>query len=316
MKPLVLFIDSNHPALHTMLGEAGIQCDLNYHWTREEIEAHLPLYDGIVIRSRIRLDKALIDKGTRLRFIARAGAGMENIDVAYAESKGIRCLNSPEGNKDAVAEHALGMLLSLFNNLCRANREVREMQWNREANRGIELMGKTVGIIGYGNMGMAFARLLKGFDVTVLAYDKYKQGFSDEYALESSLEKIKQDADILSLHVPLTDETQYMADDAFFRAFRKNIYVINTARGKVLNTEDLLKNLESGKIRGACLDVLEYEALSFENIATEKAPPAFLNLLKSDKVMLSPHIAGWSIESNEKIARVLAGKIIRLIRKS
>jgi D-3-phosphoglycerate dehydrogenase len=316
MTAKILFIDSNHASLHEALEKAGIQCDLNYHWTASEIAEHLHEYDGIVIRSRIKLDKTLIDKGSKLKFIARAGAGMENIDVTYAESKGIRCLHSPEGNKDAVAEHAVGMLLALFNNLCKANREVRTGKWIREGNRGLELMGQTVGIIGYGNVGSAFARRLKGFDVTVLAYDKYKTNFSDDYATETSLENIFQESDILSLHLPLTPETTFLANDSFFKRFRKNIYLINTARGKILNTADLVSNLESGKIKGACLDVLEYESGSFEGLADENLPQAFQKLIQSDKVMLSPHIAGWTRESNVKIAEVLAGKIIRFLKDS
>ncbi|HEV7230271.1 MAG TPA: NAD(P)-dependent oxidoreductase [Bacteroidia bacterium] len=313
MKAKVLFIDSNHSILHETLEKAGIQCDLNYHWTEAEIASNIHLYDGIVIRSRIRLGKELIDKGTKLRFIARAGAGMENIDVAYAESKGVRCLHSPEGNKDAVAEHAIGMLLSLFNNLCRANLEVRESKWIREGNRGVELMGKTVGIIGYGNTGMAFAERLKGFDVQVLAVDKYKKGFTDEYAAESSLEEVFAKADVLSLHLPLTAETQYYANAAFFGKFQKSIYLLNTSRGKVLNTADLAECLQNGKIKGACLDVLEYETLSFEKLDKEKLPDAFRYLSQSPNVMLSPHIAGWTQESNVKIARVLAEKIVKLV---
>ena len=310
MSLLILFIDSNHDILHESLVKAGMKCDLNYHWTREEIESHLHLYDGIVIRSRIKLDKALIDKGTKLKFIARAGAGMENIDVEYARSKGIACINSPKGNKDAVAEHAIGMLLALFNNLCRANREVREGKWIREGNRGLELMGKTIGIIGYGNMGMAFALRLKGFDVKVLAYDKYKNNFTDSFATESSLVQIQKEADIVSLHVPLTPETEYMVNDSFLQKFKKDIFIINTARGKVLNTADLLMNIERGKVRGACLDVLEFESGSFEDLQKGNRPAAFDQLLLSDKVMLTPHIAGWTQESNRKIAEVLAGKII------
>ena len=205
----ILFIDSNHPILHETLINAGHTCDLHYHWTKDEITANIHLYDGIVIRSRIKLTKELIDKATKLKFIARAGAGMENIDVPYAESKGITCIHAPEGNKDAVAEHAIGMLLSLFNNLCRANIQVREGKWIREGNRGVELMGKTVGIIGYGNMGAAFAERLKGFGVNVLVYDKYKKNFGTDTIIEASLEQLFQEADVLSLHTPLTDETKY-----------------------------------------------------------------------------------------------------------
>jgi D-3-phosphoglycerate dehydrogenase len=309
----VLFIDSNHPILHETLVRAGITCDLNYSWTLEEILQHIDLYDGIVIRSRIYLGKDLIDKGSRLKFIARAGAGMENIDVAYAESKGIRCLNSPEGNKDAVAEHALGMLLGLFNNLCRVNHQVRDGLWIREKNRGIELMGKTVGLFGYGNMGMAFAQRLSGFGVTVLAYDKYKTHFSDAFATACSLEKLQQDCDVLSLHLPLTTETEYLADASFFDSFSKNIFLINTSRGKIVRTADLIRKLQSGKIQGACLDVLEYESGSFENLAEIKNKPDFQFLIQSEKVMLSPHIAGWTQESHVKIASVLAKKILDLL---
>jgi D-3-phosphoglycerate dehydrogenase len=308
----VLFIDSNHASLQETLEEAGIACDLKYHWTQEEIEQHIHEYDGIVIRSRIRLGRELIDKGKRLRFIARAGAGMENIDVAYAESINVRCLHSPEGNKDAVAEHALGMLLALFNNLCRANHQVREGQWIREGNRGVELMGKTIGLIGYGNTGKAFAQRLSGFGMPILAHDKYKSNFSDIFVKEASLERLFKESDIVSLHLPLTTETHYYADSGFFEKFSKAVYVVNTSRGKILNTESLVKCLESGKVKGACLDVLEYESTSFEALEKSKLPEAFQYLIGCERVMLSPHIAGWTQESNEKIARVLAAKIISL----
>ncbi|HRG36986.1 MAG TPA: 2-hydroxyacid dehydrogenase [Bacteroidia bacterium] len=306
----ILFIDSNHPILHQTLEKSGHTCDLNYKWSLEEIITNIYEYDGIVIRSRIKITKEIIDKATKLKFIARAGAGMENIDTTYAESKGIQCLHAPEGNRDAVAEHALGMLLSLFNNLCRANKEVREGKWIREGNRGVELMGKTVGIIGYGNMGSAFAERLKGFGVTVLVYDKYKKEFGNNAIKEVTLDEIFEKTDVLSLHTPLTDETHYLINDAFIKKFKKNIYIINTARGKSLNTADLVANLKSGKVAGACLDVLEYEMTSFENLDAANLPDAFQYLIQSDKVMLSSHIAGWTHESNEKIARILAEKIL------
>jgi len=308
----ILFIDSNHPILHQTLEKAGHVCDLNYKWTAAEILDHIHEYEGIVIRSRIKITKEIIDKASKLRFIARAGAGMENIDTVYAESKGIKCLHAPEGNRDAVAEHALGMLLSLFNNLGRANKEVREGKWIREGNRGVELMGKTVGIIGYGNMGSAFAERLKGFGVKVLVYDKYKKGFGSDFIQEVGMDRIFNDADILSLHTPLTEETHYLINDSFIKQFKKNIYIINTARGKSLNTADLVANLQSGKVLGACLDVLEYEMTSFENLDTTTLPPAFQYLIQSDKVILSSHIAGWTQESNEKIARILADKILEV----
>ncbi|MCW3084576.1 MAG: hydroxyacid dehydrogenase [Bacteroidetes bacterium] len=308
----ILFIDSNHSLLHEMLEKAGHTCDLYYHWTKEEIIANIHLYDGIVIRSKIKITKDILDKATRLKFIARAGAGMENIDVEHAESKGIKCLHAPEGNRDAVGEHAIGMLLSLFNNLCRSNKQVREGKWIREGNRGIELMGKTVGIIGYGNMGSAFAERLKGFGVTILVYDKYKKNFGNDTIIESALEQLFAEADVISLHTPLTDETHYMINNAFINSFKKNIYIINTARGKCLNTADLVTNLKSGKVAGACLDVSEYEMVSFENIDTTALPEAFQYLIQSDQVLLSSHIAGWTHESNEKIAKVLAEKIMSL----
>ncbi len=308
----ILFLDSNHSILHETLEKAGHTCDLNYHWSAKEIINQVHLYDGIVVRSKIKITKEIIDKAVKFKFIARAGAGMENIDVEYAESKGIKCLHTPEGNRDAVGEHALGMLLSLFNNLCRANKEVREGKWIREGNRGIELMGKTVGIIGYGNMGSAFAERLRGFGVKVLVYDKYKKCFGTDYVIETTLEHIFEQADVLSLHTPLIEETEYFINDSYINNFKKNIYIINTARGKCLNTSDLVKNIKSGKVAGACLDVLEYEMVSFENLDSSNLPEAFQYLIKSDKVMLSPHIAGWTKESNEKIARVLAEKIINL----
>jgi D-3-phosphoglycerate dehydrogenase len=308
----ILFIDSNHPALHETLQKAGHNCDFQYTWTKDEIIRHIGEYDGIVIRSRIKLTKEIIEKAVKLKFIARAGAGMENIDVEFAESKGIKCLHAPEGNRDAVAEHAIGMLLSLFNNLCRANKEVREGKWIREANRGIELKGRTVGIIGFGNMGSAFAERLKGFGVKVLVYDKYKKGFGSSDVTETSMEEIYREADVVSLHTPFTNETANMINDQFIQNFHKPVYIINTARGKCLNTADLVANLKTGKVAGACLDVLEYEMTSFENLDIASLPEAFQYLIQSDKVQLSSHIGGWTHESNEKIARILAEKIISI----
>lgn len=311
----VAFIDSVHPLLQAELEKNGFSCDMLFELSNEEIISKLHAYEGAVVRSKFRISKAIIDKAAKLEFIARAGAGMENIDVEYAESKGIRCLHAPEGNRDAVGEQAVGMLLMLFNNLCRADREVREGKWIREGNRGIELMGKTVGIIGYGNMGSAFAQRLKGFGVKVLAYDKYKTGFGNEFVTEAMPDDLFNEADVLSLHVPLTDETRYLVNDEFINKFKKNIFIINTARGKILNTSDLVKNMRSGKVKGACLDVLEYEAVSFENIEATTLPEPFQYLIKSDKIVLSPHIAGWTHESNEKIALALARKIIALYNK-
>ena len=262
------------------------------------------------MRSKFKITKEIIDSAPNLKCIARVGAGMENIDLAYARQKGIACVNSPEGNRDAVAEHALGMLLCLFNSITKANAEVHAGTWLREENRGVELCGKTIGIIGYGNMGSAFAQRLQGFDVKVLAYDKYKKGFGNDFVEESSLEELYEKMDILSLHTPLTEETHYLINDEFINRFKKNMYIINTARGKCLNTSDLVKSIQSGKVLGACLDVLEYEAISFEGIDVKEIPAPMQYLMKSGKVILTPHIAGWTHESNVKLAEVLAQKII------
>jgi D-3-phosphoglycerate dehydrogenase len=315
MSKKILFIDSNHPRLHEVLIQRGFQCDLFYDKSADELKKIIPQYDGIVLRSKFKITAAIIDGAPKLKCIARVGAGMENIDVEYAKQKGIACVNSPEGNRDAVAEHALGMLLALFNNIIKANAEVRLGKWLREENRGIELYGKTIGIIGYGNMGAAFAQRLKGFGVKILAYDKYKTNFGDEFVKESTLEEIFEQADILSLHTPLTEETNYLISDAFINQFEKNIYIINTARGKCLNTADLVSNLEGGKVLGACLDVLEYEAVSFEGIDVKEMPAPLQYLVKSDKVILTPHIAGWTKESNIKLAEFLAEKIIAVLNK-
>lgn len=310
----ILFIDSCHPFLHEELSRNKFQCDLFYYLSKEEIENKIGEYEGAVIRSKIKFTKELIDKAKKLKFIARVGAGMENIDVAYAESKGIKCLHAPEGNRTAVAEQAIGMLLSLMNNINRADAEVRKGKWVREGNRGEELEGKTIAIIGYGNMGTAFARRLKGFGVTVLAYDKYNppKADTDEFAKEATMEEIYENADVVSLHIPLADDTLFLVDDTWINKFKKKIYIINTSRGKCLKTDDLVKNLQNGKVKGACLDVLEYETGSFEDIDRSKLPEAFQYLSTSDKVILTPHIGGWTFQSNEKMARVLAEKILHL----
>ena len=314
MQKKILFIDSNHARLHEMLMEQGFQCDLFYDKPADELKRLIPQYDGIVLRSKFKITKEIIDSAPNLKCIGRVGAGMENIDVEYAEKKGIICLNSPEGNRDAVAEHALGMLLNLFNNISKANTEVRNGKWLREENRGIELCGKTVGIIGYGNMGIAFAQRSQGFGVKILAYDKYKTNFGNVFVKESTLQEIFEQADVLSLHTPLTEETRYLINDAFIHNFRKNIYIINTARGKSLHTADLVKNIKTGKVLGACLDVLEYEAVSFEGLENNEMPEAMQYLLKSDKVILTPHIAGWTHESSVKLAEFLAQKIIAALK--
>lgn len=313
MAKRILFLDSNHPTFIDDLRKNGYVCDEDYKSSKTEIEEKISNYDAVVIRSRFKLDKTFIDAGTNLKCIARAGAGMENIDVAYAEKKNIRCVHAPEGNRDAVGEQAIGMLLALMNNLCRADQEVRNGKWIREGNRGYELQGKTVGIIGYGNMGSAFAQRLRGFDVRVLAYDKYKSNFGNDFVKESSLEDVFDHADVLSLHVPLTAETEYLVNTEFISCFRNPFWLINTSRGKVVKTDDVVNGLESGKIRGACLDVLEYESVSFEKMESATFPPAFQYLIHSDKAILSPHIAGWTFESHEKIAKVLVRKISEVL---
>ncbi|CAN5389452.1 2-hydroxyacid dehydrogenase [soil metagenome] len=305
----ILFIDTAHPILQSSLEDAGHECVSGIKLSRAEILEVIDQYEGVIIRSRVQIDKNFLDKALHLKFIGRVGAGMESIDVKYAESKGIACINSPEGNKDAVGEHAIGMLLSLFNNLHRADREVKEGIWSREPNRGVELSGKTVGIIGHGMMGSAFAKKLSGFDCSVLAYDKFKKDFSDQYAKEVSMEEIFLEVDVLSLHVPLSAETLFLVNDDYISRFRKNIYIINTARGKCIKTDDLIKNLKSGKVLGACLDTLEYEETSFEAIKDLNAHLAGLHEF-SNQIILSPHIAGWTKESTVKLAKVLAEKII------
>lgn len=313
MQKKILFLDSNHPVMLEMLREKGIVCEEDYTSPKSEVLTKIAQYDGVIIRSRFKLDKEFLDAATNLKVIGRAGAGMENIDVAYAEGKGIKCVHAPEGNRVAVGEHALGMLLSLMNNFRRADNEVRNGIWKREENRGTELTGKTIGIIGYGNMGSAFAKVLRGFDVKILAYDKYKKGFGDEYVTESTQENIFANADVLSLHIPFNSETKRMVGELYLSSFAKNIWFINTSRGQVVNTEDVVKAIHSGKIIGAGLDVLEYESASFEYLSAEQLPEAFQQLRKSDNVILSPHVAGWTFESHKKIAEVLAKKVAAVL---
>ncbi|MES2131130.1 MAG: 2-hydroxyacid dehydrogenase [Bacteroidota bacterium] len=310
----ILCIDSNHTILHETLMQQGFQCDLFWDRPKEELMQLIPQYEGIVIRSKFKITKDIIDSAPNLKCIGRVGAGMENIDVDYASSKGIICVSAPEGNRDAVGEHALGMLLMLLNHLKRADYEVRHGIWKRAENRGLEISGKTIGIIGYGNMGSAFAQRLQGFDCNILAYDKYKTQFGNAFVKESTLEEILNNADIISLHLPLTDETHYLLNDAFINSCKKNIVVINTARGKCLNTTDLVKHLQSGKVKGACLDVLEYESVSFENIDATALPEPMQYLLKSENVILTPHIAGWTHESNYKMSKVIAEKMTAVLK--
>lgn len=305
----VLFIDTVHEHLASHLTRMDFECVDGSALTRDEILGQITAYEGVVIRSRIKFDKELLDAAQNLRFIARAGAGMENIDVEHAKMLGIKCFNAPEGNRDAVAEHALGMLLTLFNHINTADIEVRNGLWKREANRGVELLGRTVGIIGYGNTGNAFAKRLSGFGVLTYAYDKFKKGFADHLVVETNLESVFQEAEVVSLHVPLTEETHHMVNDEFLSKFNYPIYLINTSRGQVVDTEALVRALESGKVLGACLDVLEFEKFNFEQIENQEIPASLQYLIDSPKVILTPHIAGWTQESNAKISHVLAEKI-------
>ena len=309
----ILHIDSNHPLLWEQLEQAGFQNEADFISTKQEVEAIIENYHGIVIRSRFKIDKTFLDKATNLKFIARVGAGLESIDCDYAIAKGVHLIAAPEGNANAVGEHALGMLLALFNNLNKANNEVKSGQWNREANRGYELEGKTVGIIGYGNMGKSFAKKLKGFDATVLCYD-ILPNVGDSNAEQVTLAELQEKADVLSLHTPWTPETDKMVNADFINQFKKSFWLINTARGNSVVTADLVEALKSGKILGAGLDVLEYEKLSFETLFEGEKPAAFEYLLQAENVLLTPHIAGWTFESHQKLAQTIVDKIKLIFR--
>ncbi len=305
----VLHLDTNHPLLLDQLASLGCENTEEYKASQSEVEKIVHNYDGIIIRSRFKLDKTFLEKATKLKFIGRVGAGLENIDVEYAREKGIFLAAAPEGNRNAVGEQALGMLLSLMNNLNKADREVRTGTWEREGNRGWELDGKTVGIIGYGNTGQAFAKKLSGFDVEVLCHD-ILPNVGNSLARQASLEELQEKADVLSLHVPQTPLTLGMVNDEFIKAFKKPFWLLNTARGKCVNTASLVNALRSGKILGAGLDVLEYEKTSFEDLFEEGAMPGdFKYLVSSDRVLLSPHIAGWTHESKVKLAQTIVDKI-------
>jgi D-3-phosphoglycerate dehydrogenase len=306
----VIFIDTVHPILKERLEAKGVKCVMHTSTSPLELEQIIHHYQGIVIRSRIKLDKHFLAKASNLQFIARSGAGMENIDLEYCKQRGIVCFNSPEGNRDAVGEQAIGMLLMLFNNLMRADVEVRNGIWRREENRGYELAGKTVGIIGFGNMGSALAKKLTGFDCRILAHDKYKSGFSTSTIEEVDLDTLKKESDIISLHLPQSDETHHYFNSNFIATCAKPFYLINTARGKNVKTADLVEGMKSGKVKGACLDVLEYEHSSFENLNTATLPEPFQFLIRSERVVLAPHIAGWTHESYIKLSSFLADKII------
>lgn len=302
----ILITDDLHPLLQQGLEQDGFTVDYRPTITEKEVLDIISEYEGLVINSKVYAGKELLDKASQLKFVCRAGSGLEVIDLPYAKEKNIAAFNSPEGNRNSVAEQALGMLLNLMNNISKAHYEVRNRQWIREANRGHELAGKTIGLIAYGHTAQAFAKILRGFDVKVLAYDKYKTGFSDGFVTEATLEEIYAHAEVVSLHLPLTDETKYMIDYGFLSSFHRPFWLINTSRGKVLRTVDLIKTLEEGKVAAAALDVLENEKL--ETLSANEQEE-FDQLIQHNRILLTPHIAGWTHESKRRIAEVLLEKI-------
>jgi D-3-phosphoglycerate dehydrogenase len=310
-KSKILFVDTCHLVLEEFIDKSG--CEVVYipdALTKHEI--NLSAYIGLIVRSK-KVTAQIIDRMPNLKFIGRVGAGLENIDVTYAESKGVQCFNSPEGSRHTVGEHAVGLLLSVMNKISKADAEVKNGIWDRDNNWGIEIKDKTIGIIGYGNMGSAFAEKISGFGVKVIAYDKYKFNYSDEFVQEAKMEQLFEECDIFSLHVPLTEETRFMVNSEYLNEFKKNIFLINTARGKVLETNDLVQAIESGKILGAGLDVLEYEKSAFEKLDIENLPESLKYLFNSDKVVLTPHVAGWTHESYYKLAKVIFEKVKGLL---
>ena len=305
----ILAIDSNHECLNNGLREAGFIVDEDYTSPKEIIEQKINEYDGMIVRSRFPIDKDFLAKATNLKFIGRVGAGLENIDEEFAAENNIVLFNSPEGNRDSVGEHAIGMLLMLMHHLRRADNEVRNGIWKREENRGDELKGKTVGIIGYGNMGNAFARRLQGFEVNVICYDILPNKGND-FAKQVSLEEFFEQVDVVSLHTPQTPETMQMINEEFISNFKKPFYFVNTARGKSVVTKDLVEAIKTGKILGAALDVLEFEKSSFEKLVASELPEEFQYLIQADNVVLAPHIAGWTHQSKVKLAKFIRDKII------
>ena len=309
----VLIADRTHEILPQRLREMGFEVSVEPDHDYESLAQAAQGCEGLVVRSKVNIDRAFIDRVPSLRCIGRVGAGMETIDVDYAEAHGVRCLNSPEGNRDAVGEHTMGLLLALLNNIARADAEVRKGLWQREANRGYELGPLTVGIIGYGNMGQAFAKRLSGFGCRVIYYDKYLDNLEKLVDLERvSLETLQREADVVSFHVPLTEETHHYLDAAFIEAMAKPFYLINTSRGAVVDTEALVAGLERGKVRGAALDVLEYENMQADGLGD--VPECVHYLQRSPRTVLTPHVAGWTVESKYKLAAVLADKMIEVLK--
>lgn len=311
-KMKILLLDKNHPLISEQLLDKNFILEEDFISSYEQVLEKIDKYEGVIIRSRIPLDARLLEKGKNLKFIARVGAGMENIDVLKAQELGIKLINSPEGNRDAVAEHCLGMLLVLMNRLFISANEVKNNVWLREENRGEEIKGKIFGLVGYGNMGKALAERLSGFGCEVIFYD-IKPNLSDGFAKQVSLKELQANADILSLHIPLNDKTHYIIDEKFISEMKKSFYFINTSRGKNVKTSALIDGLKSGKVRGACLDVLEYEKSSFENLELENDDLQYL--LNSEKVIITPHIAGWTHQSKIKLAQTIVDKILAEISK-
>lgn len=302
----ILIIDDVHPILTDGLGELGFDINYQPNATRDDLLNTISEYDGLIVRTKTSIDEIVLRKAANLKFIARAGSGVDNIDTDYCDKNGIVYFNAGEANADAVAEHTLGMLLSLFANIVKADDEVRNFIWDREGNRGVELKGKTVAIIGYGNTGKALAKKLSGFDVKVLAYDKYLKDYSDNFAKESSMNEIFEQADVISFHIPLTKETKYLVDENYLNQFKKNIYLLNLSRGEILNLSHLLFALKNRKVTGCGLDVLENEKLS---TMSDHEKQIFNTLKNSSQTILTPHIGGWTSESYEKISKVLLHKI-------
>lgn len=309
-KPKVLFLDETHAVLPNMLQSLGLKV-VYYDELAIRQPNDFPGFTGIIVRSKV-VEKSFMEKFPNLKFIGRVGAGMENIDTDYAEKKGIQCANSPEGNRDAVGEHTLGLLLNLTNNLNTADHQMSNGLWQREKNRGYEIGHMTIGIFGYGNMGSAFAKKISGFNARVIGYDKYKKNYSDNFVEEVALKDFFKEADVVSFHIPLTHETKFLINNTFINQFKKAVYILNTSRGKILKTADLVKNLKQGKIRGAALDVFEYESNNFETLFDNDIPAEIQYLMDSDNVILTPHIAGWTYESQYKLAKVVGDKITKM----
>lgn len=306
----VLHVDENHPLLLDNLAQAGFTNTVAYNQSKEEILGRIDQFEGLIIRSRFPIDASFLNKATNLKFIGRVGAGVENIDLTKAQEKGIQLFAAPLGNSNAVGEHALGMLLSLFNKLHRGNQSIRDGNWLREHHRGLELEGKTIGIIGYGTMGKSFAKKLQGFDVRKVVFHDLLEMEKDQFATQVSLEELQATADVLSLHTPQTPLTVGMIDTKFINQMKNDFWLLNTARGSAVVTDALVDGLKNNKILGAGLDVLEYESSSFENIfKAQQDNPSFSYVLSSENVLLSPHVAGWTLESHQKLAQIISEKI-------